>query len=52
MLTKTGLNKGNILRVIAGDDHVITIDEEKSASMRRSVNKQHGIMSARGENQQ
>jgi hypothetical protein len=52
MLTKTGLNKGNILRVIAGDDHVITIDEEKSASTRRSVNKQHTIMSARGENQQ
>jgi hypothetical protein len=49
MLTKTGLNKGNILRVITGDDHVINIEEKKSASMRRSVNKERGIMSARGE---
>jgi hypothetical protein len=48
LVTKTGLNKGNILRVIAGDDLVINI-EEKSASMRRGVNKQRGIMGARGE---
>jgi hypothetical protein len=40
MLTKTGINKGNILRVI-------NIEEEKGASMRRSVNKQREIMSAR-----
>jgi hypothetical protein len=51
LLTKTGLNKGNVLRVIAGDDHVIHIEEEKSLPMRRSVNKQRGIMSA-GRNQQ
>jgi hypothetical protein len=45
---KAGLNKGNILRVIAGDDHVINI-EKKSATTRRSVDKQRRIMSARGE---
>jgi hypothetical protein len=39
MLTKTGLNEGNILRVIAGNDHVINIEEEKSAATGRSVNK-------------
>jgi hypothetical protein len=43
---KTNLNKGNILRVITGDDHVIDIEEEKSLPTRRSVNKQCGIMSA------
>jgi len=48
LLTKTGLNKGNIFRVIVGDDHVVNI-EEKSASMRKNVNKQCGIMSTRGE---
>jgi hypothetical protein len=48
LLTKTGLNKGNILRVITGDDHVINI-KDKSAFMRRSVNKQCRIMSPRGE---
>jgi hypothetical protein len=25
LLAKTGLNKGNILRIIAGDDHIINI---------------------------
>jgi hypothetical protein len=49
LLTKTGLNKSNILRIIAGDYHIINIEEEKSPSLRRSVNKQRGIMSARGE---
>jgi hypothetical protein len=39
MLTKKGLNKRNVLRVIAGDDHVINIEEEKSPPMRISVNK-------------
>jgi hypothetical protein len=28
LITKTGLNKGNILRVITSDDHVIHIKEE------------------------
>jgi hypothetical protein len=49
ILTKTGLNKGNILRVIAGDDHVINIEEEKSATTRISVDKQRKIMSTGGE---
>jgi hypothetical protein len=49
LLTKMGLNKGNVLRVIANDDHVINIEEEKSSPTRRSVNKQCGIMSAGGE---
>jgi hypothetical protein len=49
ILTKAGLNKDNILKVIAGDDHVINIEEEKSATTRRSVDKQHRIMSAGGE---
>jgi hypothetical protein len=46
LLVKTGLNKGNILRIIAGNDHIINTEEEKGPSSRRSVNKQHGIMSA------
>jgi hypothetical protein len=49
LVTKTGLNKGNILRVITRDDHIVNIEEKKSASTRRSVNKQRRIMSARGE---
>jgi hypothetical protein len=48
MLTKTGLNKSNILRVIASDD-VINIEKEKSSPTRRRVNKQRGIMRARRE---
>jgi hypothetical protein len=39
LLKKMGLNKGNVLRVIVGDDHVINIDEEKSPPMRGIVNK-------------
>jgi hypothetical protein len=34
-----GLNKGNILRINAGDDHIINIEEEKGPPSRRSVNK-------------
>jgi hypothetical protein len=49
LVTKTGLNKGNILRIITSDDHIINIEEKKSASMRRNVNKQRMIMSAREE---
>jgi hypothetical protein len=49
LLTKTGLNKGNILRIITGDDHIINIEEEKGPPSRRSVNKQCGIMLAGGE---
>jgi hypothetical protein len=39
LVTKTGLNKGNILRVITSDDHIVNIEEKKSASTRRNVNK-------------
>jgi hypothetical protein len=42
VFTKTGLNKGNILRVTAGDEHAINIEEEKSASTRRNVNNNTG----------
>jgi hypothetical protein len=49
LLTKTGINKGNILRIIAGDDHIINIEEEQGPPSRRSVNKHHRIMSAGGE---
>jgi hypothetical protein len=49
MAREDGLNKGNILRIIASDDHIINIEEEKVLSSRRSVNKERGIMSTRGE---
>jgi hypothetical protein len=49
LITKTGLNKGNILRIITSDDHIVNIEEKKIASTRRSVNKQRRIMNARGE---
>jgi hypothetical protein len=49
LVTKTGLNKGNILRIITSDDHIVNIEEKKSASTRRNVKKQRRIMSARGE---
>jgi hypothetical protein len=39
LLAKTGLNEGNILKIIAGDDHIINIEEEKGPSSRISVNK-------------
>jgi hypothetical protein len=46
LLTKMSLTKGNVLKVITDDDHVINIEDEKSPLKRRSVNKQHGFMSA------
>jgi hypothetical protein len=39
------LNKGNILRIITSNDHIINIEKEKSASMRRSMNEHRWIMS-------
>jgi hypothetical protein len=33
-ITKTSLNKGNILRVITSDDHVMHVKKEKSPTMR------------------
>jgi hypothetical protein len=49
LVTKTGLNKGNILRIITSDDYIVNIEEKKSASTSRNVKKQCRIMSARGE---
>jgi hypothetical protein len=49
LITKTSLNKGYILRIIISNDHIINIEKEKSASTRRSVNKQRWIMSTRRE---
>jgi hypothetical protein len=42
LLTQAGLNKGNVLRVVASDDHVIDIEKKKSSPARRGVNKQCG----------
>src|SRR4051812_24915232 len=49
LITKTSLNKGDILRIITCNDHIINIEKKKSASTRKSVNKQCWIMSTRGE---
>jgi hypothetical protein len=46
LLTKVGLHKGNVLRFITSDDHVINI-KKKSSTTRRGVDKQCGIMVAR-----
>jgi hypothetical protein len=34
LITKTSLNKGNALRVITSDDHVIHVKKEKNSTMR------------------
>ena len=39
LVVKAGLNKGNIVRVVTSDDHVINIKKEKSPTTRRRVNK-------------
>jgi hypothetical protein len=49
LITKMSLNKGNILRIITSNNHIINIEKEKSASTRRSVNEQRWIMSTRRE---
>jgi len=45
-LTKTLLHKGNVLRFVTCDDHVIDI-EKKCATTRRNVNKESRIMVTR-----
>ena len=40
LLTETRLNKGNVLRVVTGDDHVIHIEQKKSLTAMRGVDKQ------------
>jgi hypothetical protein len=49
LVMKMGLNKGNILGIITSDDHIVNIEEKKSASTRRNMNKKRRIMSAMGE---
>jgi hypothetical protein len=34
LITKTSLNKGNVLRGITSDDHVVHVKKEKSPTMR------------------
>jgi hypothetical protein len=46
LITKMSLNKGNVLRVITSDDHVIHVKKEKSSTMRWHMNKESWIMSA------
>jgi hypothetical protein len=42
------LNKGNVLKAITSDDHVIHIKNEKSPTTRRHVDKKNRIMGAGG----
>jgi hypothetical protein len=49
LITKMGLNKGNILRIITSDDHVIHVKKKKSPTTRWHMNKESQIMSASGE---
>src|SRR4051812_1123767 len=39
LVAKTSLHKGNVIRVVTSDDHVINIEKEKSPTTRRRVNK-------------
>jgi hypothetical protein len=48
LITKTNLNKGNVLRVITSDDHVIHIKKEKSPTTRWHVDKKRRIISTGG----
>jgi hypothetical protein len=48
LITKMSLNKGNVLRVITSDDHVVHIKKEKSSTTRWHVNKKSRIMSTGG----
>jgi hypothetical protein len=50
LITKMSLNKGNVLRVITSDDHVVHVKEEKSLTTRRHMDKKSRIMSAGGKN--
>jgi hypothetical protein len=48
LITKTSLDKSNILRVITSDDHVVHVKKEKSPTTRWHVDKESRIMSAGG----
>jgi hypothetical protein len=45
LITKTSLNKGNVLRVITSDDHVVHVKKKKSLITRWHVDKKSRIMS-------
>jgi hypothetical protein len=47
LITKMNLNKGNVLRVITSDDHVIYVKKEKSPTMRWHMDEESWIMSPR-----
>jgi hypothetical protein len=47
LLTETGLDKGNVLRVVTSDDHVTNIEEKKSPTTRRCMDKERKVMCAR-----
>jgi hypothetical protein len=48
LITKTSLDKNNILRVITSDDHVVHVKKEKGPTTRWHVDKKSRIMSAGG----
>jgi hypothetical protein len=48
LITKTSLNKGNVLWVITSDDHVIHVNKEKSPTPRWHVDEESQIMSVAG----
>jgi hypothetical protein len=52
LITKMGLNKGNVLKVITSDDHIIYVKKEKSPTIRWHVDKESPIMSVGRKNQQ
>jgi hypothetical protein len=49
LIAKTGLDKGNVLRVVACDDHVINIKKKQSPTTRGCVDKERRVMCARDE---
>jgi hypothetical protein len=46
LITKTSIDKSNILRVITSDDHVVHVKKEKGPTTRWHVDKESQIMSA------
>jgi hypothetical protein len=44
LLTETSLNKGNILKIIPRDEHIIHIEKNKATTAGGSVNENSRIM--------
>jgi hypothetical protein len=44
LLIEMDFDKGNVLRAVTSDDHVIDIEKKKSLTMRRCVEKERMIM--------